>query len=73
MLGVVRSRISNVVQYLFSIEPIPLGDGQHTCRSKSPLGINVQALTLSSAHTDRELTCDGEGMADLGFTRSEFA
>lgn len=73
MLRIVRSRISNVVQYLFSIKPIPLGDGQHTCGSESPFGIDVQALALSSAHADRELTCDGEGMADLRFTRSEFA
>jgi hypothetical protein len=73
MLRIVRSRISNVVQYLFSVEPIALGDGQHTCGSESPLGIDVQAFTLSSAHTDRELTGDSEGMANLGFTRSEFA
>jgi hypothetical protein len=56
MIGIVCSGIGDVIENLLSVQSIPLGNGEHSNWSKGTFRIDVQALSLTSAHTDRQLT-----------------
>lgn len=50
MVGVVGTRVGDVVQDFFAIETIPLRHGQHTHRAECTFSVDVKALALSTSH-----------------------
>ena len=73
MIAVVRSCVGDVVEDLFSVESVPVGDGETADGTKGAFGIDVEAFAFAAAHVEGELAGDGEGVADLRFPGSELA
>jgi hypothetical protein len=73
MVGIVSSGIRDVVEHFFSVEPVPLRDGEQTNGAEGAFGIDVETLALSTAHADRQLACHRERVADLRLSGTEFA
>lgn len=73
MIRIVGARICHIIQDLFTRKTVSISDRQQTHRPKSSLGVYVQTLALATAHVKGQLTGDCEGMANLGFTGTEFA
>ena len=71
MIGIVRSSIGDIVQNFFSVQTVSLCNSEKTNRTESPLRVDVQALSLATTHVHRQLTCDGERVAQLRLSRPE--
>jgi len=71
MIGIVRSSIGDIVQNFFPVQTVSLRNSEKTNRTESPLRVDVQALSLPTTHVYRQLTCDGERVAQLRFSRPE--
>lgn len=55
MVGVVGPSVGDVVEDVLSVHAVTLGDGEETDGTESALGVDVEALALSSLHVDGEL------------------
>ena len=73
MVGVVGAGIGDVVEDLFAREAVSVRDGQEAHGPEGAFGVDVEAFPFPAAHVEGELACHGEGVADLGFARSELA
>ncbi|KAI3485224.1 hypothetical protein L1887_51509 [Cichorium endivia] len=73
VVGVVGTRIRHVVEHLFAVEPVTLGDSEQTSGTEGTFRVDVQALALASAHVDRKLAGDCQCMAELTLARPELA
>ena len=73
VVRVVGARVGDVVEDLFAREAVPVRHGQESHGSECAFGVDVQTFPLPTAHVEWQLTCHGEGMADLRFPCPEFA
>ena len=71
MIGIVCSSIGNVIQHLLSVQAISFCDREKTNGAESALRVDVQALSLPTAHVYWQLTCYGECVAELRLSRPE--
>lgn len=55
VVGVVGPSVRDVVEDVLSVHAVALGDGEEADGTESALGVDVEALALSSLHVDREL------------------
>ena len=73
MIGIVGTRVGNVVKDFFTIETVPIGHGETADRTKSTFGVDVETFALAAAHVEGKLAGDCEGVTDLGFAGTELA
>ena len=73
MITVIGTSVGNVVEDLFAVEAVPVGDCQTADGTKGTFGVDVEALALATTHVKGELAGDGEGVADLRLAGAELA
>ena len=73
VVGIVGARVGDVVEHLFAVEPVAVGDGEAAHGAEGAFGVDVEAFAFAAAHVEGELAGDGEGVADLRFAGAEFA
>lgn len=73
MVRVVGTGVGDVVEYLFSTQAVPVCYAEQANRPECAFGVDIETFSFAAAHVEGELACHGEGVADLGFARSEFA
>lgn len=73
MIRVICPRIRDIIQDLFSVQSQALCDGKQSNGTESTLGVDIETFTLPTSHIDRELTCYGKSMTDLGLSCPELA
>jgi hypothetical protein len=71
MIRIIRPRICDIIQYLFSVQSIALRNGQETHGTESAFSINVQTLAFPATHAYGKLAGHGEGVTELGLARAE--
>ena len=71
MIRVICSCIGDIIQYFFSVQAVSLCNSEKTNGAESTLRIDVQALSLPTAHVYWELACYGEGMTQLRLSGPE--
>ena len=73
VVRVVGAGVGDVVEDLFAREAVAVRDGEEAHGPEGAFGVDVKAFSFPTAHVEGQLTGHGEGVADLGFARSEFA
>jgi hypothetical protein len=68
MIRVIGSSIGNIVQHLFSVQSIALGDCQETNGTEGTFGIDVEALAFATAHAYGKLAGYSQSVAELRFS-----
>jgi hypothetical protein len=71
MVGVVRTSIRYVVQYMFTTQAILLCNGEQPLRAECALRIDVKSLTLPTTVRKWQLASNAQGVAQLRLSCSE--
>lgn len=71
MIRIICSGVGNIIQHLFSVQAISFRNREKTNGAESALRVDIQALSLSTTHVYRQLTCYGECVAQLRLSRPE--
>ena len=53
MIGIIRSCVCNIIQHFFSVQTVPLGNGEQAYWTESSFGVDVQAFAFAATHVDR--------------------
>ena len=72
VVGIVGARVGHVVQHLFAVEPVAVGDGEAAHGPEGAFGVDVEAFAFAPAHVEGQLARHRERVADLRFARAEF-
>lgn len=72
MVGRVRSGVGDVVEHLFAVQAVALGDGQQARGSKRAFGVDEETFAFATSVVGWQLARDGQLVAKLGFACSEF-
>ena len=73
MIAVVGPGVGDIVEDLFAIQSVSVGDCEETYGPEGPFGVDVQAFSFAAAHVEGELAGYCEGVADLRLAGAEFA
>ena len=65
MIGVVCTRICDVVEDLLAVKPVAFGDSKQSLRAKGALRVDVQALSFPATHIHGQLAGYCESVAKL--------
>ena len=73
MVRVVGARVCDILKDFRARQSESLGNGKQALGAEGSLGVDVEALALSTALVDWQLACDCKHVAQLGLAGSELA
>lgn len=73
MVGVICTRIGDVIQDFLAVQSISLCNSENTDWAECTLRVDVQAFTLAAAHAHGKLACHSESVTKLGLSSPELA